>query len=45
MVCTEHAVCRFHLRMRNGDAFVIKRGDGSDSVEALSQAFNKMRPN
>lgn len=24
--------------------FVIKRGDGSHTVEALSQAFNKMRP-
>lgn len=35
--------CRFHLRIRKGDTFVIKRGDGSDIVKALSQAFNKMR--
>lgn len=44
MMCIKYASCRFHLRKRKGDRFVMKRGDGSDTVEARRQAFNKMRP-
>lgn len=40
---TGYTPCRFHLGIRKGDAFVIKRRDGLDTVKALSRAFNKMR--